>query len=85
MIHSGVADPATTYGKLCDTLTITNYDPKLRAIAFGPHDHHVAYNGVTEQVLSEGQNMTIIMDEAGTYTFHDHVDDSSVGTFIVSR
>lgn len=84
-IQDGNAEPASTSGKLCDTLTIINKDTKLRLIAFGPHDHHIAYDGVTEEALAENQSMSITLDKVGTYTFHDHVDDTSVGTFTVTR
>lgn len=82
-IRNGNAQPAVTTGVLCDTLTIINQDPKLRLIAFGPHDRHIAYDGVTEQDLAENQSMSVTLDKVGTYTFHDHIDDSSVGTFTV--
>lgn len=84
-IQGGNASPTTTSGTLCDTLTIVNKDPKLRVIAFGPHDRHITYDGVTEQTLAENQSMTITFDEAGAYTFHDHVDDSSIGVFTVAK
>lgn len=84
-IQDGKAIPAATSGLLCDTLTIINKDPKLRVIAFGPHDRHITYNGVTEQALAENQSMTITFDRMGTFTFHDHVDYSSAGTFIVAK
>lgn len=83
-IQDGKAQPATISGALCDMLTIINKDPKLRVIAFGPHDRHIAYDGVSEQVLAENQSMTISLNQAGTYEFHDHVDDSSIGTFTVT-
>lgn len=84
-IQDGKAAPAATSGMLCDTLTIINKDPKLRVIAFGPHDRHITYNGVTEQTLAENQSMTITFDEAGAFTFHDHVDDTSIGVFTVAK
>ena len=84
-IQDGQAEPAATSGKLCDTLTIINKDTKLRLIAFGPHDDHITYDGVTEEALAENQSMSITLDKVGTYTFHDHIDDTSVGTFTVTR
>lgn len=84
-VHSGKAEPATISGVLCDTLTIINKDPKLRLIAFGEHDKHQAYDGITEQALAENQSMTITLNQTGTYTFHDHIDDSSVGVFTVTN
>lgn len=84
-IQDGKATPPSTSGLLCDTLTIINKDPKLRVIAFGPHDHHIVYDGVSEQTLAENQSMTITLNKIGTFTFHDHIDDTSVATFIVVK
>lgn len=77
--------PAHTNGKLCDTLTITNTDKVLKLIAFGPHEHHTPYDGVTERLLSQGQSLTITFDQTGTYHFHDHLQDIAQGTFTVSH
>ncbi len=84
-IQNNAPSSAHITGKLCDTLTIINNDPKLRLIAFGPHDQHVAYDGVTEQILAEGQSLTVTMNQAGTYTLHDHLDVKIQATFVVSR
>lgn len=84
-IEDGKAEPATTHGVLCDSLTIVNKDARLRLMAFGEHDKHQPYDGITEQALSEGQSLSVTFNKIGSYTFHDHIDDSSVGTFIVSR
>jgi hypothetical protein len=72
-------------GRLCDRLTITNQDDRLRLIAFGIHTHHQAYDGVTEKLLQRGQSLTITFDRPGEYTFHDHLQDSVIGYFTVSR
>ena len=77
--------PQHTAAKLCDTLTIVNADAPTRLVAFGPHDHHEAYDGVLEQPLSRGQRLTITLDKAGTYSFHDHLQDEVVGDFTVSK
>jgi plastocyanin len=83
MIMSGKAEPDTITAKLCDSLTITNMDARAREIAFGPHDSHVAYDGVSEKVLNVGDSMTITLIQAGSFHFHDHLDDSSQGYFAV--
>ena len=75
--------PLHTGGKLCDTLTIINEDARLRLMAFGKHDHHEPYDGVTEKVLSQGQDLTVTMNQTGTYLFHDHLNDAVAGTFTV--
>src|SRR5690242_2893393 len=66
IINKGIVMPANTAGKLCDTLTITNDDDTLRLMAFGQHDNHQPYDGVTEKVLSQGQSMTVTMDQLGS-------------------
>lgn len=76
--------PGHVSAKLCDALTIINEDARLRLMAFGEHDHHEAYDGVSEQVLAEGQSLTVTLNKAGTYKFHDHSDDKVSGTFTVS-
>lgn len=86
VIKHGVVTPGDTAGKLCDTLTITNADDTLRLMAFGQHDNHQPYDGVTEKVLSQGQSMTVTMDQLGNFTFHDHLNDAVIGYFtVVSR
>ncbi|HVS58551.1 MAG TPA: cupredoxin domain-containing protein [Candidatus Saccharimonadales bacterium] len=70
---------------LCDTLTIANDDSVLRLVAFGPHDHHEPYDGVSEKVLSQGQSVTVTLNQAGTYLFHDHLHDEIEGSFTVSN
>jgi hypothetical protein len=80
--HNELSDPEIQ-GQLCDKLTITNNDDQLRLMAFGVHDHHQAYDGITDKTLLKGQSMTIVLDQHGTFTFHDHLHDEVTGTFTV--
>lgn len=80
--HDALSSPKVT-ARLCDTLAIVNNDSRVRLIAFGPHDHHTPYDGVAEQILDKGQSLTIVLNEPGTYTFHDHLEDSVAGYFTV--
>ena len=82
-IAGGQVLPAHTDAVLCDTLTITNEDHSYRIIAFGPHEHHVTYDGVTEKILGFGQSLTVALNVPGTYTFHDHLEDTVSGSFTV--
>ena len=82
-IKDSIMSPVRTQASLCDTLTITNDDDALRLLAFGPHDHHMPYDGVTEKLLQQGQSLTVTLDQAGAFTFHDHLHDSLVGQFTV--
>lgn len=74
-----------TKGKLCDKIRFTNLDNVTREIAFGPHEDHVAYDGIAERVLTKGQSFTITLDKTGTYHFHDHLHDEVDGHFSVSQ
>lgn len=84
VIDGDKAVPWHTYAARCDTLTIRNADDVIRLIAFGPHEHHVAYDGVTEAVVGHDQSLTITLDAAGTYHFHDHIHDEVTGEFTVA-
>ncbi|HSX28599.1 MAG TPA: hypothetical protein VLF60_04085 [Candidatus Saccharimonadales bacterium] len=84
-ITHNVMQPARVLAKRCDTLTITNTDDVLREIAFGAHEHHEAYNNVSEQPLQYGQRFTITLNQTGDYTFHDHLHDEVTGEFTVAE
>jgi plastocyanin len=78
-------DPDHIDAQLCDKLTVTNTDDKVRDMAFGVHDHHQAYDGTTEKSLAKNQSLTVTLEEAGNYKLHDHLDDDVAGTFTVSK
>lgn len=75
--------PAHVEAKKCDSLTIVNQDNQQRLIAFGRHDNHISYDGVSEKLLNQGQNLTVTLVRPGTYLFHDHEDPAVAGTFTV--
>ena len=85
IIKNSIMTPTHINGTLCDTLTITNDDNRLRLIAFGPHDHHTPYDGTIEKSLGQWQSVTVTLNQAGSYTFHDHLEDWLIGTFSVSN
>jgi plastocyanin len=84
-LQDNKANPQHTFGKLCDTMTITNKDSQPRLIAFGPHEDHQPYDGVTERILGQGQSLTITFNEIGNYHFHDHIADVIQGDFTVAK
>lgn len=84
-IVDGKAMPADVQAHLCDTLTIVNDDHEPREMAFGLHEAHEPYNGVTERFLNPHQSFSVVLNQTGTYRFHDHLDDSSQGYFHVSN
>lgn len=69
--------------RVCDKLTIVNADDQLRLIAFGVHERHQSYAGVTEQILKPGEQMSVALNQAGVFTVHDHLHDGAEVTFTV--
>ena len=84
-IQGGQVNPAHTDAKLCESLTIKNLDKQSRLMAFGPHEEHVPYNGIAERLLGQGESFTVTLNQAGSFRFHDHLDDEAQGTFSVAE
>lgn len=82
-IKDDKATPQYLDVKVCDKLTIVNRDDKLRIIAFGVHDSHIYYDGITEKVLGKDQSLSVILNQTGLYLFHDHIQDEVQGQFNV--
>jgi hypothetical protein len=74
-----------TTAKLCDRLTITNQDPVNRLMAFGIHDRHITYDGITTQQLRSNQSFSVTLVQPGNYIFHDHLDDDVEASFTVTN
>ena len=84
IIQNSKITPEHTFAKKCDTLTIINNDKVTRLMAFGEHENHIVYSGVSERNLSAGQSFTITLDKTGTYLFHDHHEDEVSAEFTVT-
>ena len=67
----------------CDVLIIVNLDDRTRLIAFGPHEDHISYDGVSERVIGRNQSLTVTLVTPGTFIVHDHADPAVRGTFTV--
>ena len=85
VIKGDYASPEITEGHICDKITFIDDDHVTREISFGPHENHVAYDGISEKVLNYKQSLTVTLNKTGTYDFHDHIHDTAVGNFIVSN
>lgn len=83
-IIGGKVTPLYTEAKLCDKLTLINDDNIEREITFGPHPQHGSYAGEDKLKLINGRGKTIILNQAGTYQFHDHFDPRVTGNFTVT-
>lgn len=83
VVENNKVMPEHTVAKLCDTLIITNKDANERLMAFGQHDKHMSYNGVSEKFLRHNQSLEVVLITSGDYLFHDHEDEAVGGTFSV--
>lgn len=82
-IIKGKVEPLHTTAAKCDTLTFSTADSVVRDIAFGPHQQHQVYAGVTELIVEKGQSQTMTLSDVGTYHFHDHLNPQVAGDFTV--
>lgn len=84
VIKDNTISPAHTQAKPCDTLTIKNEGTITRIMAFGVHEQHVSYDGKKETRLTEGQELTITLNQKGTFLFHDHLYEDVSANFTVA-
>lgn len=83
IVKDDKAIPSATEGKLCDTLTITNLDNETREMAFGLHEKHTPYDGMSEKMLAQGESFTVTLVQIGSFKIHDHIHDEVQATFEV--
>lgn len=83
VIENDRVSPSSINANSCDTLTITNQDDKLRNMAFGQHEQHTAYDGVLEEIILQGQSVTVTLNKSGEFSFHDHHQEEVSGMFVV--
>lgn len=82
-IAGGTATPAYIEAKICDTLTFINEDEEVHEISFGTHPQDVNYAGQSELEVRKGRSKTLVLNEAGTYQFHDDLTPMLSGSFTV--
>jgi hypothetical protein len=85
VITNDVIAPNRVKAKLCDTMKITNKDDRSRLMAFGKHDHHEPYDGITERYLLKDESFTVTLNKAGNFLVHDHHEDEVAAIFDVSK
>lgn len=84
MISNDVAVPSHIDARVCDKIMFMNEGNQMLFIAFGPHDHHELYGGVTGLSLDKGESQTLVLSQTGTHSFHDHLRDKVAGDFTVN-
>jgi len=83
-IKQNIANPSHIDARLCDEIVFTNDDNTSRDIAFGAPNKPVPYGGVNDLPLAKGQSQMLILNQTGTQSFHDHLNDEATGDFIVT-
>lgn len=83
VIANDKMSPSHIDAERCDTVTIINQDKDLRQIGFGERHEHIAYDGITERLLGDGEEFTITLRKTGTHGFHDHFHEEVAGSFTV--
>lgn len=83
VIQADKIKPTHIDARQCDRLTIVNRDDDTRLLAFGLHEKHRPYDGVSERLLSQGQSLTVTLIQTGNFRLHDHIHDEVQATFTV--
>jgi len=84
-ISSGKVSPIDTEAHLCDTLTFINMDDARREMTFGTHPNHESYGGEDKVIVRKGHPETITLNELRDFVFHDHLDPTVNGQFLVEQ
>lgn len=83
-IKDSMVSPVYVIAQKCDTLTFVNEDDTALEITFGAHPNHGNYAGEDELLVKKGRGKTITLSEIGTYSFHDHLNPETSGSFTVN-
>lgn len=84
-ISGGKVSPAHIDARYCDMLIFINEDEIVREMTFGTHPRHESYAGQNELVVRKGRAKTLVLNESGTYQFHDHLNPDVTGYFTVEQ
>jgi plastocyanin len=83
VIKNDKFSPNSISATRCDTLTIKNLDNRGRLIAFGKHEAHTAYDGISERYLTKDESFSLTLDKTGSYIMHDHEEEEVKASFTV--
>lgn len=81
--NSGLQPFAVT-AKACDNLTFINQSAGVVDLAFGPHPEHRSYGGQPDLKIKVGYPKTIILNQSGEFSFHDHQNPRLSGRVTVT-
>lgn len=74
--------PATITVKKGDTVTFTNKSGADAQINSDPHPIHNLYPFLNLGRITDGQSLSVVIPQKGTFTYHNHLDPSERGTII---
>ena len=76
-------ESATTTISPGASITWTNESGTGATVSSDAHPSHTLWPFINSNVLKDSETHTVMFDEAGTYTYHDHLKPSSKGTVVV--
>jgi plastocyanin len=77
--------PQTTTVASGSTIRIVNESKAQLRFASGPHPQHNLNSELNMSELTPGKEGTIHVTREGTWSFHNHENDSHTGTIIVTK
>lgn len=75
--------PQTINIKAGTKVTWTNKSGQQSNVSSTPHPIHTSWPFLNLGTFSSGQSISVVFDEVGTYTYHNHLNPSQKGTVIV--
>jgi len=75
--------PQTINIKAGTKVTWTNNSSVPANVSSEPHPIHTFWSFLNLGTFSDGQSISVVFDEAGTYTYHNHLNPSQKATVIV--
>lgn len=82
-ISSTTVSPVHTTAKRCDTITFKSEDGASYMLMFGLYDTPSSYGGLDEVSVRRSRSEIITLNEAGEFSFYDHMDPTLIGHFSV--
>jgi hypothetical protein len=75
--------PNRVTAHLCDKVIFHNATKGPIDVAMGPHEHHLAYPGLSAALIETGADRSLQLVSKGTFPLHEHLKDVATGTLIV--
>lgn len=74
--------PATITVKKGDAVTFTNKSGADAQINSDPHPTHNLFPFLNLGRIADGQSLSVVISQIGTFTYHNHLDPTERGTII---